>query len=573
MTKNFYFPPLNVQVHNYTVLFHQFRKIVSSYSTNMHSRLFLLIAMFVALVNAAISSSNEPAALSTWSGKKIPMRLLKTAFGEETIASSELLYEFTAGNKLVNAKKSIDLSVLRSSQPLTATYTTVNAEPSTQNHGLLRSGGGYDVAYSRSGKMVGVWGPSISLIPVDSTAFPGVFVNTNGFRTAKRSVEASFRNFNPSLDMTGVSPSVAGSPRGNACKRRSVTRDIEMAVVTDNSLCAQHGDSPFQATTYVLGAISVVNKAFTDKTCLRLVVSYLEIHCRDRRDPYKRIVAQESSPKLNAFKSIWQRDRRHVKRDIALFLPGHIDRFGTAGGAYINGMCSEQSGYVWAEYLNPAFIAHELGHSLGAEHTLSGLMKGRLAFADPLVFSAVSVNEMSNFVDGSSRCLTNRFPGHSCALGLSRGNAMRCASSKLGDMRIRGMRRESKVSASLEQRSGRFSVMLRGNNHAQIQRVGVHISTLPYNTQGDMKFKTFSSLLKQGQIAVPLTDVKKDVTDITCCGEQIYIFISIRICEGSRASQCGLKLFTFRTTFKCFRCSSNRRFVPMVPSRACPRCT
>lgn len=90
-----------------------------------------------------------------------------------------------------------------------------------------------------------------------------------------------------------------------------------------------------------------------------------------------------------------------AQADIVSLFTGKVMDEGVIGIAYVGTACRD----LFAEYattvvehrattLNPVILAHEIGHSLDASHTASGIMQPSLGSPPPSSFTAPSLNEM-----------------------------------------------------------------------------------------------------------------------------------------------------------------------------------
>lgn len=259
-----------------------------------------------------------------------------------------------------------------------------------------------------------IWWNGVPLHPLNSKDYPGLFVRYN--RNKSNSLQ-SFDGRLVSLDDDAIPiPTTLDARHGNdsepkalsaveSCQKGASPRQVEMAIAFDAEYCKMFSVNGEQAIQSIRALVAEAEKAFSDDTCVRLKAISIDGVCNAEKDPYVKI----GSDPLEMFRQYWISNMGSVKRDIAYFVSGAEDGTSTAGRAYLRATCNEVYGYGWTEGNSPAILAHEMGHTLGADHAESGLMKPSLSGNDPLKFSSTTLQQIISFVDNGgagSDCLT-----------------------------------------------------------------------------------------------------------------------------------------------------------------------
>lgn len=275
------------------------------------------------------------------------------------------------------------------------------------------------VARNVLGVPVIAWMDGTTLYPFNSKMFPGVLIKSAHGPNHNNNI---LSNRKVTLDDDAIPiPTVPDAHHANdsfptalsateACRKGGPPRQVEVAVAFDAEYCNVYSLNGEEATQSLRALVAEAGKAFSDDTCIRLKVVSFDGVCNPGKDPYSQI----GSDPLEMFRQYWISNMGSVKRDIAYFVSGAEDGTSTAGRAYLRATCNDAYGYGWAEGNSPAIFAHEMGHTLGADHAESGLMRPSLTGNDPLKFSAETLQQIFSFVnDGgaSSECLTSTSGG------------------------------------------------------------------------------------------------------------------------------------------------------------------
>ena len=120
-------------------------------------------------------------------------------------------------------------------------------------------------------------------------------------------------------------------------------------------------------------------------------------------------VSEDIIDEFSLYNSLNREDYLHsgasasvAQADILSLFTGKVMDDGVIGIAYVGTACRD----LFAEYattvvehrtstLNPVILAHEIGHSLDADHTASGIMQPSLGSPPPSSFTAPSLSEMN----------------------------------------------------------------------------------------------------------------------------------------------------------------------------------
>lgn len=301
--------------------------------------------------------------------------------------------------------------------------------PASELDAVVHQVGDYHVLYEDDDRVAAVWGSDLFLQRVDGENLPGVFLNLQkkqllmGHSSEKLEV-------NRMIDMADDMQMEEGKRRRknkkkNKRKKRRKNknkkpkgrncRTVKLAVAFDNMLCSRLDNSPSKAIAYIKSVVKYTSDILKRDTCIELRLVHVDAHCKDKRDPYsfqnavmKVRPSSRSGYILNRFSNTFSGRRKSVNRNVAYFFSGFFDGTGVAGAAFVGVTCSTQ-GYGWAELGFRPIFTHEMGHTLGAYHSSSGIMRASYFSGMPVVFSTSSKGQISRFL-GSTRakCLRTR---------------------------------------------------------------------------------------------------------------------------------------------------------------------
>lgn len=380
-----------------------------------------LVTFLVVLIICGCAQSDQ--SIFSPSGKRIPVSLIEQTLAESTDTKanpSRVLYEITDSHRLVGYNLEIDILKETErifSNPPTSGFTYVlngkvqsNFVPKTH----IRVGAGLTFVYGKGDEIVGVWGDSLNLKPLHRIKFPGVLINTRPQIASRKSDDMRFA---PIAERIALNPSVLNTTvRQPGSCASGTTHYFELAVAYDNTFCEMFDNEERFASAMIQSLVDASNSWFKRDTCVEVVLVYIDGHCNDPRDPYRKfsdvsaIEENNCSPAAppteicepddlirERFRKYWYTTQSRIHRDGALFISGFTDGTSTVGNAFIGSACDKKMAYGWVEGINFKTFAHEIGHFLNARHTSEGIMKQGMV--PKLFFNNVSASEISAFVD------------------------------------------------------------------------------------------------------------------------------------------------------------------------------
>jgi hypothetical protein len=207
-----------------------------------------------------------------------------------------------------------------------------------------------------------------------------------GVVTAAATLEQS------ATDTSSTAPTVASA---------STLREIELGTEADAPFVAQTGGAS-AANARILSIVNMVNGIY--ETELGLTNRVVLQRTRTGTDPY---TTTDSSTLLDQFRSQFLANISTVYDDAMLFSGRDFDG-STVGVAFVDAACTQWRFGV-SQFLNQSdsttalIVAHEEGHTLGANHTSDGIMAPAITGAT--YFNQTSKDEIAQYV-GSVSCLS-----------------------------------------------------------------------------------------------------------------------------------------------------------------------
>lgn len=384
-------------------------------------RLFVVFACYITIL-----ARTRGEFILSRCGYQIPRRLIQRHFRKRLtlgLIRSKVLYEIYPKYLLTGPE--LQLHVFEDTQEVIEEAPigfslSVNGKghETHQRKSIFRQGKGYTVHIAQNdSQILAVWGPGMHLKPIDESHFRDVFVNVRAFSSSEGEISWD-ENFKYSGNAQSEHENKALRSffvrQGSSCIRGAL-HYLKVAVAYDNSYCRLFGNDQATATAAIRGVVNTANIIFSRNTCVRLILSHVEAHCRDSRDPYAYLAnirlipcsnypCEASGRILDVFSNFWNIQRNFIRRDVAYFFSGFSDGTSTGGIASLGGACSKTYGYGWVEAPAPGqlLFAHEIGHSLSADHTNYGIMKPAVSPTDNF-FAPQSVWRITNFIDNDAR--------------------------------------------------------------------------------------------------------------------------------------------------------------------------
>lgn len=579
--------------------------------------------LILSLILACTALPAEDHIVHTATGRAVPLSAIRARFYVTTPADATKRLYHLDGNTLHGAHARARLyrpaSRGTTHRPLSlrSTRLVVNGRDvayDPAHDGFLTSVGSFHTAHTPTGAVIAIWGPGLNLVPVHTTEHPGIFINmaredekksgavppANGQGPANVTESSGFVEDNDAIPASlgplgGDHPPDRTPPlltrQSSTCRHGSGCRVLRIAVASDYKLCALQGGDRSATLALILARIALASLPYERQTCLRLVVSYIELNCDPATDLYRDMHTFKFKTVLPSLRAYWLLERTSVQRDVMLYLPGHFTPQSVSGIAYIKSVCDEDSAYAWAEGIEPVVISHELAHVIACSHTRSGLMQPDWSSASyPSRFSSVSLRQLHNSLDSnaSSDCMPTcaeyglvpkpsplviPTPSSSpkaavsmfCSSGFSRTGTFSCTRYNVGSV---GFATRS-VTVNAVQGSDFIKVILEGTtSNVRIRRLSLVLSTVDTldvaDYPADRRLNT-----RKTSVKIPLDTIAKKTTLSRCCNETIYYFMRVRLCEGTACSE-GI-VAPIGVPMKCTSCSRTR-YIPAGTGRRCPLC-
>ncbi len=195
----------------------------------------------------------------------------------------------------------------------------------------------------------------------------------------------------------------------------TVLHVIEIATDADNAFVNELGGAA-QANNEILGILNLIEGSY--ETELGLTFDVVFQHAWTTAEPYD---GTTSSTFLNSFRTFWNANypQSSVPRDIAHLFTSRAN-FNGRGLSYLGTICvSPNSSYGFTgrldyESIKYVLTAHEIGHTLGANHAEvaqscnNTVMNALISNLTPVSFCPFSRSEIVNFTTVNSGCLSPR---------------------------------------------------------------------------------------------------------------------------------------------------------------------
>ena len=195
----------------------------------------------------------------------------------------------------------------------------------------------------------------------------------------------------------------------------SALRVIEIATEADNAFVNEHGGAA-QANNEILSILNLIEGTYESELGLTFDVVFQ--HAWTTADPFN---GSSASLTLASFRDYWNANypTAQIPRDVAHIWSSRSNLSGV-GLTYLGTICrAPASAYGLSGRLNYELIqyvlsAHEIGHSLSANHVGSSqgcdntIMIPTVSNITPLDFCQFSRNEVGNFVAVNGNCLSER---------------------------------------------------------------------------------------------------------------------------------------------------------------------
>lgn len=593
----------------------------------------------------------------TASGRSIPLQVLRTSLQDDNLRRvPERLFEIREARYLHGVDRFIDLHQLcpeiRQAPIFPSLSVNVNGRMDvSQGHGYLRLGGGFTLSHMPDGEVLSMRGPAFLLEPLDHVKYPGIFinkldhnaVNSKQSNSVYDTIQTSFRSlwdlsFHKHADsvLLPVSVDSATFRMENApCDEQSTPRFLDIAVVLDKSIFSSTFSNDLtRAQIATVNLVESASSLFAKKTCVRLRVTHFEAICEsDKTDPYITLRDLKTSKVLDGFREIWQVDRKTIRRDLAVLLTeGDTSSTRLRGVSFLGVICNLDFSYAWTEGMSPFMLAHVVGHSLGAQHSLSGVMKAVLKEGEnDLVFKKESQKEMISYIDSEAfECMSTSSPpiistrppsigrtskpsptitttsdktrrprntkstktlsptttkapeNQSCASGLSKNLRMKCM-----DKTYSGKQRKYKIIMALRTKPGgiklRLAMLSKDKEATSKKNHGLRFRIMEYGTSISMRnfnpVKRMPTLVAGGARVANenygLAEIDSPDSADSCCGRNMFVSASVLVNvtkltrDGNMVGSPYIGTWNRKARFE-FQCLS---CTTAMPSQKCPKCT
>lgn len=566
------------------------------------------LTLFILIILRSSFTSSSPQVVRIPSGRTLPLTLLTEHFPSlPTTHAVKHLYEITSNFHLIGHDINVSIHSVTNEpefiryKPKTVLFNGRRIKPRHLNVHIRR--GKFRVAHTPDGSVLGLWGPRISLNPVDHVNYPGIYVNSFSSKTRSsmqdevhdqvestenRDIEMSSRNQSKIYDETATGYSLLFSSKQSTCEKKSKTKMVEFAVAFSSRLCSRYGT--FKRTLRLLLAFFVfASEPYEYQTCLFFKVVTFDGYCSPSRDPYRNYedrftsrAKDQSIDMLGAFANFWFKNRQSVKRDLSFFIPAFDSPHSVGGVAYLGAVCNKYAGYGWVSRLHPIFLAHEVGHSFNASHSHSGIMSSSLSAVNPpQYFMSSSAEQISRFAE-TRNCLglNNKKSGltkqQTCGFKFPTQLGFMCKTTQLPPFLWKsGVSVEKQVSLAVDQ----IEVALNIKSNAKsfrFKRILINVST-NHSLSELNEVRKYSPLItiqtntQRFKRTVSASGLKAKAIWGTCCERQISIFVYVEL-EPYKSSMKWSASASQRYLWKlpCTSCST--KILPMSANRKCPFC-
>lgn len=567
---------------------------------------FLYPALIALVLTARLAFVSALPGVTTVSGRDISRAALLTraAHLHALPDLSRHVFEVAPGLILRGPNCTVDLaretSIVHRIESPDAKVIFVDGKPRQQpvDTIIVREGAGYTVVTNVAGDIVHfLSAPHLNLVAVDSTGHPGMFVNVHtGARALKKRVatgdlRAPMRTTVHALNSLSAKAALAGVK----CSPGDPVRVLELAMTSDSETCRVYGgkESTTAKLTYLAAKAS---RKFSDASCLRIRVVFLEVNCNARSDPYRGIRRREDGDLLDGMAAIWNKRLRYrsVKRDLVAFIAPKIRDDDAEGTAY-RSHCEREAGFSWTAAVPGddagvfTTLAHEMGHNLGLDHSETGIM-GDDSSASARFSHVSAVALQANLRTWNARCIAlvgegSVRAGKMCTAGIKATDCIRrfVLMGKIPIAKFNGQRRDLSVFVRLVR--GRFAIKLSApktvdRNPASGRDMHYEINgalIIPeYDTSGGV-VRTSGDTAPEIVIRVRESALRLPVGESSCCGQGFDVHVEATMVafygNGEEVWDSTMVVSQIVSIeMPCKTCPSGRPASPMTRSSPCPVC-
>ncbi|HEV7669685.1 MAG TPA: IPT/TIG domain-containing protein [Thermoanaerobaculia bacterium] len=180
----------------------------------------------------------------------------------------------------------------------------------------------------------------------------------------------------------------SGAAGGGGPSAITTLHSMTLAVDTDNEFMLSKActatnppvcNDATTANNYLASLIASMSAIYERDLLVRLLQGTTTLRFSSTPDPYAQNSGSSASPaELSEFSNYWSANFGGVTRGLAMMISGKSpSAFSASGIAWINGLCSTNTGYSFSKVFGPAqaisndakLVGHELGHNFGSPHT------------------------------------------------------------------------------------------------------------------------------------------------------------------------------------------------------------